>query len=147
VIQLSRRIALAGLAIAGSDAAAMPQRLWHGATHFALDCRLQGFSPREAATFCERLAPIAMSNLKLTYRQTAAPDDVILRLDLRREGGGLTGSLVAIRRALRGETDEQSSTVPVMLSTSDPGSGLLAALGLMRNPVLRSAPRRVRPAA
>jgi hypothetical protein len=144
---LSRGVALAGLAIAGGDATAMPQRLWHGATHFALDCRVQGWSSREAAAFCQRLAPVATAKLKLTFRPSAAPDDVILRLDLQREGSRLAGTLVAIRRALRGETDEQSAIVPIDLDTSEPGTGLTAAIGLMRRPVLRSAPHRIRPAA
>jgi hypothetical protein len=144
---LSRGVALASLALAGGDATAMPQRLWLGATHFSLECRLLGFSAREAAAFCERLAPVAMSRLNLTYRPSAGPNDVILSLDLRRDGAQLTGTLVAVRRALRGETDEQSAPVPVNLASADPRNGWIAALGLIRKPMFRSAPRRIRPAA
>jgi len=142
--RVSCGLAVAGLAVAG-QAEAMPQLLWHGATHFGFECRLEGSSRREAAAFCARLAPATAEKLKLAYRAVPAPDGVVLRLDLRRVQDRLTGTMVAVRPALRGETDERSALILLDLDRSAPGEGFARAVTLLRTPSARPTPRRIRP--
>lgn len=144
VMPLSRSLLIAGCAIAGSDAAAMPSPVWHGATHFGFDCTIEDARTEEAKRFCESLGPAGTKLLKLPFRSVAGADGVTLRMALRRSGKQMTGTLVAIRSALRGETDEQSPTVKIMLDAAAPGPGFTRALALARNPVMPPTQRRIR---
>jgi hypothetical protein len=136
---------IAGCAAAGSAAQAMPQQLWHGATHFGLECRIEGVNSAEAKRLCNSLGPMGAQALKLPYRASPGPDGVTLRLSLDGLGSRLSGTLVAIRPALRGETDERSPTVPVTFDADAPGPGFTRAVLALRSPLLRRPVRRTRP--
>ncbi len=141
---LSRSLFVAGCAVAGSDAVAMPGPVWHGATHFGFDCRIEGESAADAKRFCDTLGTAGSQLLKLPFRSEVGVDGVTLELTMRGSGKQLTGTMVAKRPALRGETDEQSPVVPISIDTATPEPGFVRALTIVRNPQQQPVPRRHR---
>jgi len=126
----------------------MPSPVWHGATHFGFDCAVSGQSANRSQQLCQMLAPTGAETLQLPFRANPGPDGVTLRVKLRQNGARLIGTLVAVRPAFRGETDESSAVVPLSLDAVSPAADFSRALTTLRKPAQKpTAHPRVRPSA
>lgn len=143
--QLSRNLVVAGLAFAGGEAmATTPMRIWQHATHFVMDCRIDGSTVTKVAALCARLVPVAAKQLSLPHRKIADAGGVTLVLRLE-AGTPLRGTLHAQRASLEGETEERTPDRPVVLDAQTPEPGFDAALRAVRTPSTRTLRGGVRP--